>query len=73
MTRLDTLKRDGKTASVTGAGRGLGRAMAFALAGLAAADPVRVRDCKNVDTSFPGFVALAAQAGLGIKTLEGSA
>ncbi len=48
-------------------------AMAFAMAGLAAVDPVRVRDCKNVDTSFPGFVALAAQAGLGIKALEGLA
>ncbi len=48
-------------------------AMAFATAGLAAADPITVRDCKNVDTSFPGFVALAAQAGMAIKTLEGSA
>lgn len=42
-------------------------AMSFAMAGLAAAGPVTVRDCKNVDTSFPGFVSLAAQAGLSIK------
>jgi 3-phosphoshikimate 1-carboxyvinyltransferase len=41
-------------------------AMAFAMAGLRAAAPIRIRDCKNVDTSFPGFVGLAWGAGLGI-------
>jgi 3-phosphoshikimate 1-carboxyvinyltransferase len=41
-------------------------AMAFAMAGLRAAAPIRIRDCKNVDTSFPGFVELARRAGLGI-------
>lgn len=41
-------------------------AMAFAMAGLVASGPVTVRDGKNVDTSFPGFAALAAKAGLGI-------
>jgi 3-phosphoshikimate 1-carboxyvinyltransferase len=42
-------------------------AMAFAMAGLVAAGSIKVRDCKNVDTSFPGFVGLASQAGLSIK------
>jgi 3-phosphoshikimate 1-carboxyvinyltransferase len=42
-------------------------AMAFAIAGLRATAPVTVRDCRNVDTSFPGFVSLAQQAGLNIK------
>src|SRR5713226_4510994 len=41
-------------------------AMAFAIAGLCAAGPIAIRDCKNVDTSFPGFVSLAARAGLSI-------
>jgi len=41
-------------------------AMAFALAGLRAAETVTVVDCKNVDTSFPGFVELAARTGLSI-------
>ncbi len=42
-------------------------AMAFAMAALRAEAPVLVRDCENVDTSFPGFAALAADAGLGIE------
>jgi 3-phosphoshikimate 1-carboxyvinyltransferase len=42
-------------------------AMAFAMAGLAASGPVTVRDCANVDTSFPGFATLAASAGLRIQ------
>ncbi len=41
-------------------------AMAFAIAGLCASGPIIIRDCKNVDTSFPGFVALAARAGLAV-------
>jgi 3-phosphoshikimate 1-carboxyvinyltransferase len=45
-------------------------AMAFAIAGLVAPEPIRVHDCKNVDTSFPGFAALAVQAGLEIKTVN---
>ncbi|HSR63175.1 MAG TPA: 3-phosphoshikimate 1-carboxyvinyltransferase [Gammaproteobacteria bacterium] len=43
-------------------------AMAFAMAGLVAREPVVIRDCANVDTSFPGFVTLARDAGLGIET-----
>jgi 3-phosphoshikimate 1-carboxyvinyltransferase len=42
-------------------------AMAFAMAALRADAPVLVRDCANVDTSFPGFATLAAGAGLGIE------
>ena len=42
-------------------------AMSFAIAGLRAAGAIRVRDCKNVDTSFPGFVALARAAGLNVS------
>ncbi|MFP4611584.1 MAG: 3-phosphoshikimate 1-carboxyvinyltransferase, partial [Thiohalophilus sp.] len=41
-------------------------AMAFAMAGLRAAGPITIRDCANVTTSFPGFVELAADAGLAI-------
>jgi 3-phosphoshikimate 1-carboxyvinyltransferase len=40
--------------------------MSFAIAALRARGTVQVRDCKNVDTSFPGFAELAGRAGLGI-------
>jgi 3-phosphoshikimate 1-carboxyvinyltransferase len=42
-------------------------AMSFAMAALRAQGPVQILDCANVGTSFPGFVELAAQAGLGIR------
>ena len=42
-------------------------AMAFAMAGLRAAGPIEIHDCANVETSFPGFARLAAQAGLAIE------
>lgn len=42
-------------------------AMSFAMAALRASGPVIIDDCDYVDTSFPGFVELAAQAGLGIQ------
>ena len=45
-------------------------AMAFSIAGLRAFAPIVVRDCKNVDTSFPGFLPLAKQAGLRINVYE---
>jgi len=38
-------------------------AMSFAIAGLIARDPVRIRDCANVATSFPGFAELAHRCG----------
>ena len=43
-------------------------AMAFA-AGAAAA-PMRVRDCRNVMTSFPGFETLANSVGLDIEVVD---
>ena len=43
-------------------------AMAFAAA--AAAAPVRVRDCRNVATSFPGFETLANSVGLDIEVVD---
>ncbi len=42
-------------------------AMAFAMAALAAGERIEIEDCANVDTSFPGFAALAASAGLNIE------
>ncbi len=47
-------------------------AMSFALAALAAAGPITIEDCANVDTSFPGFAALASTAGLGLRVVEGA-
>jgi 3-phosphoshikimate 1-carboxyvinyltransferase len=44
-------------------------AMSFAMAALRAAGPIQINDCANVDTSFPGFVQLAAGAGLGIRSI----
>lgn len=38
-------------------------AMSFAVAGLIASVPVRIADCANVATSFPGFVELARASG----------
>jgi len=42
-------------------------AMAFAIATLRAGAPIQIRDCANVNTSFPGFADLAAGVGLGIE------
>jgi len=44
-------------------------AMAFAVAAQLAAAPVRIDDVANVATSFPGFDALARQAGFGLRAL----
>ncbi len=44
-------------------------AMAFAMAALRAGGPVRILDCDNVNTSFPGFVGLAREAGLAIREI----
>jgi 3-phosphoshikimate 1-carboxyvinyltransferase len=41
-------------------------AMSFAVAALRANDSIQIQDCANVNTSFPGFVPLAQQAGLAI-------
>lgn len=42
-------------------------AMAFAVAGQVAGGEVAIRDVANVATSFPGFDALARQAGFGLR------
>ena len=47
-------------------------AMALAMAGLRATQPVVVADCANVATSFPGFANLARDAGLCIRVAGGT-
>jgi 3-phosphoshikimate 1-carboxyvinyltransferase len=42
-------------------------AMSFTMAGLRAKDRVEIADCANVNTSFPGFVSVASESGLGIE------
>jgi len=42
-------------------------AMAFSMAALRAEAPLTIRDCVNVDTSFPNFVLLARQCGMHIS------
>jgi 3-phosphoshikimate 1-carboxyvinyltransferase len=42
-------------------------AMSFAMAALRAGAPIEIRDCANVNTSFPGFAGLSADAGLRIR------
>jgi len=44
-------------------------AMSFAMAALRASGPITIRDCKNVATSFPDFVALAKRAGLAVEVM----
>ncbi len=41
-------------------------AMSFAMAALRATEVIEIEDCLNVNTSFPGFVELAASCGLSI-------
>lgn len=48
-------------------------AMAFAMAALRAQGEILIDDCANVNTSFPGFVAQAAAAGLAISTTTAEA
>lgn len=42
-------------------------AMAFAVAAQRAQEPVRITDCANVATSFPGFLELADRIGMGLR------
>lgn len=44
-------------------------AMAFAMAALRAGAAITIKDCANVNTSFPGFAELAGAAGLRISVL----
>ena len=41
-------------------------AMAFSIASLRATEEIRINDCTNVNTSFPGFAELAHQTGIRI-------
>jgi len=45
-------------------------AMAFAVGGIAAGGPVRIRDTGNVATSFPGFAGLARSLGMDLAVEE---
>ncbi len=64
--------RGGSLGSGTVAAHGDHRiAMSFAIAGLRAGGPIEIRDCANVETSFPGFARLAESVGLGIEELWG--
>jgi 3-phosphoshikimate 1-carboxyvinyltransferase len=40
--------------------------MAFAMVALRARGEIKITDCKNVDTSFPGFQEMARSLGLQI-------
>jgi len=46
-------------------------AMSFAVASLRATGPIRINDCANVATSFPGFVELARNTGIRIRAEGG--
>ena len=48
-------------------------AMSFAVASLRAREAIRIDDCANVDTSFPGFAALARSVGIDIQVVDGEA
>lgn len=43
-------------------------AMAFSVASLCADAEIKINNCANVNTSFPGFVELASKAGLRIRS-----
>lgn len=45
-------------------------AMSFSMAALRASGEIRIHDCSNVATSFPGFARLSAAAGLNLMVLE---
>jgi len=45
-------------------------AMAFSVASLRARNEIRIDDCANVNTSFPGFVKLAREAGIRVSIDE---
>jgi 5-enolpyruvylshikimate-3-phosphate synthase len=47
--------------------------MAFAMAALRARGPIRILNCGNVETSFPGFATLAMQAGMQLSVVPGNA
>ena len=46
-------------------------AMAFAVAGISAQDPIRIIDTANVATSFPGFADSAVRIGMNLEVTDG--
>ena len=62
-----TLRLGGSGGQVDSAGD---HRIAMAFAAAAATAPVRVRDCRNVMTSFPGFETLANSVGLDIEVVD---
>ena len=44
-------------------------AMSFAIASLATRVPIKILDCANIATSFPGFTAICARLGMQIATI----
>lgn len=46
-------------------------AMSFTIAALRANGPIRILDCNNVATSFPGFAELARSCGIGLQAGTG--
>lgn len=47
-------------------------AMSMSMASLRAEQPIRIRDCANVQTSFPGFIEAARSVGLNISGIATS-
>jgi 3-phosphoshikimate 1-carboxyvinyltransferase len=45
-------------------------AMAFSMAALCAQGDIEIRNCANVNTSFPGFVGQASRVGLNIESVS---
>jgi len=45
-------------------------AMSFVIAATRAAEPVRIQNCDNVETSFPGFKEMAAVLGISIEEID---
>ncbi len=45
-------------------------AMAFTVASLRSTQPIVIRDCGNVATSFPGFIELARDAGIQVQRID---
>jgi 3-phosphoshikimate 1-carboxyvinyltransferase len=47
-------------------------AMSFVVAAIGAKDKIKIKDVKNIDTSFPGFVDLMRNLGLSLSINEPS-
>jgi 3-phosphoshikimate 1-carboxyvinyltransferase len=45
-------------------------AMAFAMAGLCADGKITIKDCENVDTSFPNFIDIAQKVGVNVALFD---